>query len=118
MDRPERVGFAPDEALVLLEHRNLKSQYNRYLEIFRKFVEDMDNVDVQGIVNSTVFARLQKLVRESKDVPDFVRKLAVSYSANVDEKINEFTENKRNLENVAMFSSETEAKILNKQLNY
>ena len=24
LDRPERIGFQPDEALVLLEHRNLK----------------------------------------------------------------------------------------------
>ena len=48
IDRPERVGFAPDEALVLLEHRNLKSEYNRYLEIFRGFVEQMEKVQIQG----------------------------------------------------------------------
>ena len=29
LDRPERIGFKPDEALVLLEHRNLKDKYNR-----------------------------------------------------------------------------------------
>ena len=29
LDRPERIGFQPDEALVLLEHRNLKDEYNR-----------------------------------------------------------------------------------------
>ena len=27
LDRPERIGFKPDEALVLLEHRNLKDEY-------------------------------------------------------------------------------------------
>ena len=31
LDRPERIGFKPDEALVLLEHRNLKDEYNRLI---------------------------------------------------------------------------------------
>ena len=34
LDRPERIGFKPDEAMVLLEHRNLKDYYNRYLHTF------------------------------------------------------------------------------------
>ena len=38
LDRPERIGFKPDEALVLLEHRNLKDKYNRYMETFIDFV--------------------------------------------------------------------------------
>ena len=76
LDRPERIGLNPDEALVLLEHRNLKNEYNRYLESFREFAQTFDKVYIQGVVNTTVFARLQKLVRESKDVPEFVDKLA------------------------------------------
>lgn len=35
LDRPERIGFKVDEALVLLEYRNLKGKQNRYLEIFK-----------------------------------------------------------------------------------
>lgn len=38
LDRPERRGFPLDEALVLMEYRNLKGKYNRYLEDFKKFV--------------------------------------------------------------------------------
>ena len=115
IDRPERIGFNPDEALVLLEHRNLKTEYNRYLEIFRGFVETMDKVEIQGIVNTTVFARLQKLIRESKDVPEFVKKIATDYSLNVDKKLKEL-ENviryERKDKNRAMFSSESEERIL------
>ena len=111
IDRPERVGFAPDEALVLLEHRNLKSEYNRYLEIFRAFVEAMEKIEIQGIVNTTVFARLQKLIRESKDVPDFVKKIAIDYSVNVDQKLEEVI-GEKSINNRAMFSSEIEEKIL------
>ena len=114
IDRPERVGFAPDEALVLIEHRNLKSEYNRFLEIFRDFVEAMEKIEVQGAVNTTVFARLQKLIRESKNIPEFVKKIANEYSNNVDNKIDELeNKNYKKCDNRAMFSSEIEEKILN-----
>ena len=46
MDRPERIGFKPDEALVLLEHRNLKGKENRYLEQFKEFINQMQEVYV------------------------------------------------------------------------
>ena len=113
IDRPERVGFAPDEALVLLEHRNLKNEYNRYLESFREFAQTFDKVYIQGVVNTTVFARLQKLVRESKDVPEFVDKLSVDYSVTVDKKIVEVLKNTTvETENKSLFTNETKEKIL------
>lgn len=46
LDRPERIGFKPDEALVLLEHRNLKGKDNQYLEQFKEFVNKMQEVYV------------------------------------------------------------------------
>ncbi len=46
LDRPERIGFKPDEALVLLEHRNLKDKENIYLEQFKEFVNKMQEVYV------------------------------------------------------------------------
>lgn len=44
LDRPERIGFKPDEALVLLEYRNLKDKPNRYLKQFKEFVNKMQEV--------------------------------------------------------------------------
>ena len=38
LNRPERRGFPVDEALVLLEYRNMKNKDNRYLEKFKEFV--------------------------------------------------------------------------------
>ena len=38
LDRPERKGYPIDEAMNLLENRNLKDMNNRYLEEFKKFV--------------------------------------------------------------------------------
>ena len=46
LDRPERVGFKVDEALVLLEFRNLKGKENRYLEVFKDFVNRMEGIKV------------------------------------------------------------------------
>ena len=115
IDRPERVGFNPDEAMVLIEHRNLKNEYNRYLEIFRDFVNAMEKIEIHGAVNTTVFARLQKLMRECKTVTDFAKKIALEYSPAVDEKLDELegleSKSKKN-SNRALFTAESEEKIL------
>lgn len=38
LDRPERVAFPIEEALLLLENRNLKNCNNVYLKDFKKFI--------------------------------------------------------------------------------
>ena len=43
VDREERRGFPLDEAIVLIEHRNLKNCNNVYLEQFKEFInKEMD----------------------------------------------------------------------------
>lgn len=115
IDRPERVGLNPDEAMVLIEYRNLKSEYNRYLETFRDFVNTLEKVEVHGAVNTTAFARLQKLMRESKTITEFAKKIALEYSPSIDEKLDELegtkTERKQQA-NRALFTAESEEKIL------
>ncbi len=44
LDRPERIAFKVDEALVLLEYRNLRDKHNRYLPKFKEFVTEMESV--------------------------------------------------------------------------
>lgn len=44
LDRPERIALKPDDAIVLLEYRNLKGKYNCYLEEFKEFVNKMQEV--------------------------------------------------------------------------
>ena len=46
MNRPERIAFRTDEAMCLLENRNLKDKNNCYLEDFKKFVESMKEVKI------------------------------------------------------------------------
>ncbi|MFR2534569.1 MAG: hypothetical protein ACLTEH_06815 [Clostridia bacterium] len=46
LDRPERIGFPPEDALVLLEYRNLKDKDNRYLPLFKEFITKLQEVYV------------------------------------------------------------------------
>ena len=46
LDRPERRGFPIDEAIVLLEHRNLKGFTNRYLNEFKNFINIIKEIPV------------------------------------------------------------------------
>lgn len=38
LNRPERKGYPIDEALNLIENRNLKDKYNRYIDSFKEFI--------------------------------------------------------------------------------
>ena len=46
LDRPERRGFPIDEALTLVEYRNLKGKYNKVLELFKEFIEQEEGIAV------------------------------------------------------------------------
>lgn len=46
LHRPERRGFPIDEALVLLEYRNLKGVDNVYLKTFKEFVIETEGIAV------------------------------------------------------------------------
>jgi len=100
--------------MVLMEHRNLKSENNRYMDSFKEFVETMEKVEIHGTVNTTVFAKLQKLMRESKSITEFAKKIALEYIPSVDEKLNTIegnTEQRKRKENRALFTQESEENI-------
>ena len=119
LDRPERIGFKPDEALVLLEHRNLKDEYNRYLETFIEFVNFMENIEINDLVKMTAIKRLVKIHNETETITQFIEKVINEYEPEVDKLL------KKNMNNIAegmfenidnpnrpLFSQETTRKIL------
>ena len=65
LDRPERIGFKPDEAMVLLEHRNLKDYYNRYLHTFNDFVNIMEQIELNEMTTMKSLRRLVKIYNET-----------------------------------------------------
>ncbi len=46
LNRPERRGFPVDEALVLLEFRNMKGKDNIYIDKFKEFVCNTEGITV------------------------------------------------------------------------
>lgn len=119
LDRPDRMGFKPDEALVLLEHRNLKDQYNRYLNTFIEFVNYMERIQMNDVVSMTALRRLIKIYNETNNVKKFIRKVAYEYEPKVDKLIEE--ENQKMASemfggiqnsNRPLFSQETTRKIM------
>ena len=74
LDRPERIAFKVDEALVLLEYRNLKDKDNRYLEdsagqINMRVLGDHDDKDNITIVMKMYQKAMEALIlhREKKE---------------------------------------------------
>lgn len=119
LDRPERIGFKPDEALVLLEHRNLKDKYNRYLETFIEFVNFMEQIQMSDLVNMTALRRFIKIHNETEELTKFIEKVVYEYEPKIDkliaEKNKEFTNvifSKVENSNRPLFSEETTRKIM------
>ncbi len=119
LDRPERIGFKPDEALVLLEHRNLKNEYNRYLHTFIDFVNFLEKIHINDTVNMTALRRLVKIYNETEELTKFIQKVIYEFEPKIDKLIAE--QNKEISEemlskvkgsNRPLFSEETTRKIL------
>lgn len=64
LDRPERRGYPPMEALIQIEHDNLKDVFNRYLGTFREFVEKMEDVNIVLEENNMKVNALKTLARK------------------------------------------------------
>jgi hypothetical protein len=119
LDRPERIGFKPDEALVLLEHRNLKNDYNRYLNTFIEFVKFLEKIQINDVVNMTALRRLVKIHNETEELPKFIKKVVYEYEPKIDkiiaEQNKEITEemfSKVEGTNRPLFSEATTRKIM------
>ena len=119
LDRPERIGFKPDEALVLLEHRNLKDKYNRYLNTFIEFVEFLEKITIKDMVDMTVLRKLVKIHNETEELAKFIEKIINEFELEVDKLIDNYESDlademfgKLKNPNRPLFSEETARKIM------
>ena len=119
LDRPERIGFKPDEALVLLEHRNLKDKYNRYLGTFIDFVNFMEDIKVKN--NISVISELVRIYNETDELTKFIKKVVYEYEPNIDKLVEKHNNkilydmsfnNDNSNPNRPLFSEETARKII------
>ena len=64
LDREDRRGYAPLDALIQLERANLKDVENRYKAEFRKFVEKMEEINITIPENNMELNGLRALTRK------------------------------------------------------
>ncbi len=124
LDRPERIGMDPEEALVLLEHRNLKDKYNRYMHSFIEFINKLQKIKIREDGEKTPLQILIDLYRQTPDEKRFITAVIYEYEAKVDEAICKnqceqyfkFRKNMHRLEkgdpNRPLFSEETTKKVI------
>ena len=120
LSRPERIGMDTEEAMVLLQHRNLKDVYNRFLNTFLEYVQEMDEIELQDETKITPFRKLVKIENETKDLKEFITKIAYEYGPEVDNMMIERRKQSgkailnvdNHNPNRALFSQETTQKIL------
>ena len=87
LDRPERIGFNSDEAMVLLIHRNLKGKYNRYVEIFSQFVDMLEKIDMGEFVEIRALNKLCNTYNETDELIHFIKKIINQYEPQIDNLI-------------------------------
>ena len=120
LDRPERIGFQADEALVLLKYRNLKDEYNRYLEIFEEFVYMLEEIHIEETTKEKPIEKLVKMHNETEDLTEFIKKIINNYEPLVDKILNKkYKEVKKemfgetsNFNKIPLFTEETTKKII------
>ena len=81
LDRFDRASFKPDEALLLLEYRNLKDKDNKYLKEFIEFIQEMQRIHV-GLSRGVEY--LSKLMNSSRTT-----KIAITNAYNSEKDIQE-----------------------------
>lgn len=49
IDRPERIGMEPSDALTLLQYKNMQKTNNMFLDSFISFIKYLQNVDTREV---------------------------------------------------------------------
>ena len=121
LDRPERIGMKPDEALVLLEYRNLKDKYNRYIHSFIDFIKELEEIHYRDNKEITPLEELVELYREAEDDKRFITALVYEFEPQIDELLEQkggvqYAKNDKVLAkenpNRPLFSEETTRKVM------
>ena len=94
LNRVERDAFTTEEALVVLEERNLKYTDNRYIEAFKEFVNDLDHITIKETIEVPIIKKLVHLHNKEANVRTFIATLTNRYSNKINEALKENTNTK------------------------
>lgn len=120
LDRPERPGFKPDEALIVLKYRNFKDKENPYLNKLEDFVMFMDDVKIKENTEIKALEELVRLDRNCEDTNQFIKQVVNRFEPEVDKqilnrhKVEEQAQIKQSKDNSqrALFTEETRRKAM------
>lgn len=62
LDRDDRRAFTPVEALFILENDNLRGKENSYLDLFKEFVMEVENLESLGLDKNKVITSWQSSI--------------------------------------------------------
>ena len=102
LNRVERVAFSTTEALVILQEKNFKYIDNRYLELFKRFIKDMENITIKENIDVPIIQKLVHLHNKEANVKTFIASIFNNY----DEKINEAIRKNQKKKSKKMLSHE------------
>lgn len=84
LNRVEREAFSTEEALVVLQERNLKHIENKYLNSFITFVQETENIYIKEIIEVPILKKLVNLHNKEANVKTFIAILSNKYSKKID----------------------------------
>ena len=87
LNRIEREAFTTEEALVILQERNLKYVDNRYLNDFVQFVRNMEKVYIREMIDVPVIKKLVSLHNREANVKTFIAAIGNKYCEKIDKAI-------------------------------
>lgn len=88
LNRVEREAFEAKEALVVLKERNFKYIYNRYLEIFSTFIEELEHITIKETIEVPVIKKLVHLHNKEANVKSLIATISNKYYGEINEAIN------------------------------
>lgn len=94
LNRVEREAFTPEEALVVLEERNLKYADNRYLELFKEFIKEMEGITIKETIDVPIIKKLVHLHNKEANVKTLIATITNRYSERINDALNANTSKK------------------------
>ena len=87
LNRVEREAFSTEEALVILQERNLKYTDNRYIGLFVEFVKELEEITIRDIVEVSIIKKLVLLHNKEANVKTFIATLSNRYEDKIEEAL-------------------------------
>lgn len=94
LNRIEREAFSTTEALVVLEERNLKYTDNRYLEIFKEFINELETITIKDVIDVPIIKKLVHIHNKEANVKTFIATIANRYEEKINEELSKNTSKK------------------------